>query len=658
MSLRRSTVALTFGVAYCFDRLARACAPRERLTVSQWADRHRWLSSKQSGERGRWSTARNPMLGEIMDVLSAHSSVREVVVMKSSQVGVTEATVNWLGYLIHYNPSPTMVLMPTLESRDSWKLQKLNPLITETEAVRSIMGGIRSRDAANRQDAIDFPGGILFLAGGNSPNSYAQKSVRNLVMDDLDRFPSEVGEEGDPVALARGRLKAFERSKLLLISTPTVKGGSLIEREYEASDRRTYHVPCPACLEPQALRWGNLKWSTTLSAVWYQCEHCGHEIQEHHKPRMLAAGRWVAEHPDIRRRGYHISALYAPIGLGPSWLDLAQEWKGAQGDPALLKTFINTHLGEPWEDQTSSLKPHELAQRAEDVRQRVIPPGCLALTVGVDTQDSWLSVKMLGLGAHHAWIIEWHEIQGDTSRREVWDQLEEYLHTWPVNAWGKILRIRAAGIDSRGHRTEQVRQFVARTSLKVPVFAVQGSTTRINRPIATSASYPDKSRKGKVMRGGYGVWNVGTEHCKDFILGRLASDAGHAPDDRYFRFPSDLPTEYFDGLLSEYYDPERKRYVQKKGARWKRNEPIDTLVYAWAIAHHREVNLGRTRTGRVDPGYWDRLEKMLETGTPDAGSDETPALPVSQVPVPSVLPPRKPAARGSSKAGFVGGWRK
>lgn len=642
---------------YCYQKLAHACKPRDRLTVSGWADRHRWLSSKQSGESGRWRTSRNPVLREIMDCVSVHSPVREMVVMKSSQCGVTEATVNWLGYIVEHAPAPSMVLMPTLESRDSWKIQKLNPLFTETESVRAVMGGIRSRDSANRQDLIDFPGGVLFLSGGNSPNSYAQKSVRNLIMDDLDRFPEEVGEEGDPVALARGRLKAFPRSKLVLISTPTVKGSSLIEREFEASDQRHYHVPCPQCGVLQSLKWGNLQYSKpVLTRAWYECEHCGFEIQEHHKPAMLkeqghgGTARWVAEHPEVKRRGYHISALTAPIGLGPSWLELAHEWIVANQDKAALKTFLNTQLGQTWRDETSSITAHELEKRREDVPMRTIPVGCLALTVGVDTQDKWLAVKLLGWGANGNWVVEYHEITGDTLLDETWDRLEQYLNTPLTNAFGKTIRIRAAGIDSRGHRGEQVRLFIARRSLTIPVYAVQGSTLRINRAIALTASYPDKNWKGKTLRGGYALWNVGTEYCKDYLLGQLVADAERAPDDRAIRFCAGLETPYFNGLLSEYKDPVKKRYVPKKGAQHRRNEPLDTMVYAWAIGHHREVLLGKTRFGRVDPHYWARLEALLEP--PQAAPGEPP-LPEPALPNTG----RRQISGGVKRGGFVNRWK-
>lgn len=653
-------VRLKLDRGYLYRRLAVACKPADRLTVSAWADRHRVLSSKQSGERGKWKTARNPILREIMDCLSVTSPVSEVVVMKSSQVGVTEATVNWLGYIMEHAPAPTMVLMPTLESRDSWKVQKLNPLLTETECVRDILGGLRSRDAANSKDLIDFPGGILFLAGGNSPNSYAQKSVRNLVMDDLDRFPSEIGEEGDPVGLARGRLKAFSRSKLVLISTPTVKDASLIEREYLASDQRRFYVPCPACGEAQSLKWSNLKWNLAAGQVWYECEHCGTCLEEHHKPAMLATGVWKPENPDHRRRGYHLSALYAPIGLGPSWLDLAQQFTLARQDTATLKTFINTDLGETWEDQASSLKSNDLLRRVDDVPLRTIPPSILALTAGIDTQDSWLAITVLGWSASGHRIIDWHEIQGDTTRLEVWDELEVYLNTPLLNAFGKAMRYRGALIDSRGHRGEQVRNFVQRPGLRIPVFAGQGSTTRMGKAIASSPSYPDKTRKGKVLRGSFGLWNVGTEYCKAFLYGALASDADRAPEDRAFQFGQGLEVEYFDGLLSEVYDPEARRYVQKKGARFKRNEPLDTLVYAWAVGAHREVMIGRSRNGKPDPYYWERLEAMLEqrdsmaeNTVSVAGPDETKDSGISSIPAPR-RPDSKQAASSRGRISLSG----
>lgn len=611
-------------------RGAQAIAPRARLSVSQWADLHRWISSKQSGEPGRWRTDRNPELREIMDAFSLDNGVREIWVMKSSQRGVTEATVNVIGYYMEHAPCPLMLLMPTEQERDKWKAQKLNPMLLETEVIRDLLGGLKSRDAANRADMIDFPGGILFLAGGNSPNSYAQKSARVVIVDDFDRFPAEIGEEGHPEGLVRGRAKAFPSTyKLGYISTPTIKDASHIEAGYLRTDRRRYHVPCPVCGHRQRLVWDNLKWDQSrVVPAWaeYECEACGHGIQEHHKPKMLHEGIWVPEKPEIlHKRGYHITALTSPIGLGPSWLSLAQEFLVAKQDPATLKTFINTNLGQTWEDRTNKVNSHELARRAGHYDLRQVPEGCLAITAGIDTQDDWLAVTLLGWGAPlypegpaRLWLLDWHEIrvpQRNTTHAETWDELESYLHHPLVNHAGREMRILAAGIDSRGHRSAEVRAFVQRHSLRVPIYAVQGATTRMNRAIAQAASDVDKNRRGKVLKGGYGVWNVGTEHCKSYLYGRLSADGDLPPQDHIVHFPGGLALDYYDGLLSEVYDPEKRRFVQKPGARHKRNEPIDTLTYAWAIGHHKQVMVGlrNTREGMVnDPGYWARAAGRLE----------------------------------------------
>jgi len=673
--------------AHCYARLTAAVRPRERLSVSQWADRHRVLTTKQSGVPGRWRTAVNPMLQEIMDCLGVASPVREIVVMKSNQVGVTEAMINGLGYIMHHAPGPAMVLMPTLADRDTWKTQKLNPLLQDTPAVRDLLGGLRSRDAANRQDLIDFPGGILFLAGGNSPNSYAQKSARWLFMDDLDRFPAEVGDEGDPVSLARGRVKAFpHKYKLMLVSTPTIMGGSLIEREYLASDRRRYHVGCPHCGEMQPLAWGNVRYDkTAVPPQWayYECRACAEPIEESYKPALLAGGQWIPERPEIKRRGYHINALYAPPGLGPSWLALATEWvalhrsvDGARrgADPAQLKAFFNLHLGEPWEDRTSAVKPHHLAQRAESTPRGAIPPGVLALTLAVDTQDTWLDVTILGWRQWQddgtpGWTpIDWLQIQGDTARMEPWDELERVINQERRNAWGNVVRLHAVAIDNRGHRGEQVRAFVARPGLAAPVYRVQGSTRRQSLIIAQSARDPDRDHKGRAR--GAGIWNIGTETAKDLIYGALSADGDLPPEQRRIRFPDGLPGEYYSGLLSELFNPTTGRYEQRRGAEFKRNEPLDGMVYAIAIGYHRSVQIGqrRQRIARgdgsaqimmvPDAAWWARQAALLEPSDQPADAPPPAAKPAPD-PEPPPPPPRqrpqRPARRGRA---FVDGWRR
>jgi len=591
-------------LSHCLAVLRHAVAPRRALSVSQWADDHRVLSGKQSGERGRWRTARNPMLREIMDCLSSSSRVADVVVMKSSQVGVTEATVNFIGYTMDHQPGPMMVMMPTLESRDSWKVQKLNPLLQETPVIRSLLGGVRSRDASNRQDLIDFPGGVLFLAGGNSANSYAQKSVRYLILDDLDRFPEEVGEEGDIITLAEGRTKAFSRAKRLYISTPTVKDG-LIDRQWQKSDQRRYHVPCPHCGEFQPLVWGGqdiphgLKYTVLPSGeignVRYVCRECGAEIQEHHKPAMLAAGRWISTHPERKSRGYHISALYAPIGLGPSWHDLAAGWHSAQESTATLRAFINTNLGEPWQERGEEIDPLSLLNRLEhypdDMPRRV-------RSIGIDVQKDRIEVSVYDFGAgEESWAVDHLIIAGDTAGHDPWDELADELANIAPDC---------GAIDS-GYNADQVYAFAKSRPWLFVAKGIEGSGKTL-----VESDDDRKRRLRKRRKKGFSPFLVSDEAAKALITQRLRLEAPAPGQARagYLHFPQGdaaFDDEFFAQLTSNRLEEKtiRRRLVRE----WKQTRIRNEAFDCWKLA------LAGLRLSKIDPERR-AAAPMASTGRP------------------------------------------
>lgn len=609
-----SAIALPLNTSDCLGWFARSARPRPARTVSQWADAHRYLSGKQAGERGQWRTARTPFLREIMDCLSAGSPVTDIVVMKSSQVGVTEATVNWIGYVMEHAPAPMMVLMPTLESRDSWKTQKLNPLLQETPAVREVLGGVRSRDAANRQDLIDFPGGVLFLAGGNSPNSYAQKSVAALLLDDLDRFPAEIGEEGDVVLLAKGRTKAFARAKRMFVSTPTVKDESLIEREWNKSDQRRYHIACPDCGHQQPLEFGGedvphgLKWSkvqnadgdTVVRDAWYVCRACLHEIREHQKPALLAAGQWIPSYPHRTIRGYHINALYAPIGLGPSWVDLANEWLHAIASPSTLRAFVNTHLGEPWVEQGNQIDGAGLLVRVEDYPADLAP---LATTVFVDVQKDRLEYTVIDWGGgDEAWTRDHVILPGDTAQQDVWDMLHDDLDAISPDA---------AGIDS-GYNTSQVYAFVRKHKW---AFATKGASGPY-RPLVEDERRR-RQRLRKQRTNGVPVHLLGVDNGKALLFARLKIQT---PGPGFIHFPRApaFDDEYFAQLTAE------KLVTKIRGTRpvgeWvqtrARNEALDCWVGNLAVLRLAGIDLAARAARAVPRETAQTPKKTRERKTP------------------------------------------
>ena len=135
--------------------------PEEPVTVSEWADRYRKLSSKASAEPGPWRTDRTPYLREPMDCLSSESAVQRVVMMFAAQTGKTEAGSNWLGYVIDHAPGPMLCVQPTVEMAKRLSKQRLESMISETPCLAEKIAPARARDSGNTMFSKEFSGGIM-----------------------------------------------------------------------------------------------------------------------------------------------------------------------------------------------------------------------------------------------------------------------------------------------------------------------------------------------------------------------------------------------------------------------------------------------------------------------------------------------------------------
>lgn len=583
-------------------RFAKTKAP---LTVAEWADANRLLSSEGSAEAGRWKTSRTPYLREIMDALSEDSPARKVVFMKSSQVGGTEAGSNWLGYIMSHAKGPVAIVMPTEKSLNDWMSQKFDPMAKDTPAVRDVLASRSNRSGDNSAQRKRFVGGILYAKTAGSTAELKSTSLRYAIADEVDEYDWTT-LQGDPLGLLEVRLTTFHDRKVFIPSTPTMKDASRIEELFLAGDQRRFLVPCPHCQERQALKWTNLRWQKTgrrVMEAWYVCEHCGAEIQEHHKGAMLAGGRWVAENPGAAHRSYHINALYSPIGLGLSWPELAEEWIEAQDDPAKLMRFVNTRLGETWADRSHEVKPNVLAARAEPYALRTVPPGCLVLTAGVDVQDDRLEIQIVGWGrGERCWTVDYHVLPGNPADEALWDRLADYLSATFQNSRGKVLRIEASAIDTGGHHTHAVYAFVRAGRVRRAI-AIKGASTP-GRAILGKPSHQDVNWRGQTVKKGVALYTVGGDTAKHLLYNRITGDADKDPAERKVHFSHELELPFYDGLVAETFNPRKNRWEIKKG---KRNEPLDTWVYACAASHHPELYLHKWKMAD-----WNRLEGMLE----------------------------------------------
>ena len=630
---RRSRTLIAHARVSFYGTLAGALRPRKQLSVSEWADKHRMLSSKASGEPGQWRTDRTPYLREVMDVLSVTSPVQRVVMMFGAQIGKTEAGMNWLGYVINHAPAPMLVVLPTLEVRKRWVLQRLDPMLTETPALKHLVGGKRQRDATNSEDMKDFPGGILVLGGANSPASLASMPIKYVLCDEVDRFPWSVGEEGDPLGLIDERTKTFPRRKVLLVSTPTTKGASRIEGEYLKSDMRQYHVPCPHCGEFQVLAWKHpdgrygLTHLSGSGRVVYTCQECGAHIDEHHKPAMLARGQWIPRHPERPVRGYQISGLYSPLGLGFTWAEIWGKWLDAHGDTDSLKRFINTTLAESWEEAGDSLEDIALIARLEDY-PATLP--VLARTAWVDVQKDRLEMSVVDWGdGEESWLHDHVIIPGDTAQQDVWQALADEVDD---------LGLDAMGIDS-GYNATQVHAFVKN---KKWCFATKGMPGMQRNIVDDEATR--KKRLRKRLRRTTVVEPIGVDNAKALIYARLKQDKP-GPGTVHFPRLGAFDDEYFAQVAAE------KLVTRFRGTRphqeWvqtrPRNEALDCLVGNLAILRIA-VNLPVLRE-RADQGQQVHKATVLALAAAEAATTAAPAQPAPAVQATRPALPARPTPK-------------
>jgi phage terminase large subunit GpA-like protein len=585
------------GAAEILRAWAAGLTPDPDLTVSEWADRHRMLSGRASAEPGRYRTARTPYMREIMDALSPASPHQRVVFMKAAQVGATEAGNCFIGFVMHHAPGPMLAVQPTVELAKRNSRQRIDPLIEESPELRERVKPARSRDAGNTMLSKEFAGGILIMTGANSAVGLRSTPARYIFLYEVDAYPASADEEGDPVSLAEARSLTFaHRRKVFLVSTPTIRGLSRIEREFEASDQRRYHVPCPHCGHVQWLKFERLRWDKGQpDTADYHCEGCDAPIAEHHKTAMLAAGEWraTAEPEDPGTVGYHLSALYSPVGwLG--WARIARAHEAAWGSDEAMRAFRNTVLGETWMETGEAPDWQRLAERRETWAPGTVPEKGLFLTAGADVQKDRIEVDVWAWGRGlESWLVDHIVIEGGPGDPDCWKTLTDLLgRTWAHES-GQHLTIARFAIDS-GFETSAVYAWARQVGFAqvAPVKGLEG----FNRasPV-TGPTYVDATVGGKRLRRGARLWSVATSTFKAETYRFLRQDrptpeeiaAGASFPPGTVHLPSWADTEWLKQLTAEQLVTVKSRRGFSR-LEWQklreRNEALDCRVYARAAA--------------------------------------------------------------------------
>ena len=295
MARRRRLWKKKYQVTEYIRDALRQLQPPEDLTVSEWAEKYRILSSNTAAMPGPWRNDKTPYLKEVMDELLNYET-EEIIFCKCTQIGGSEALLNMLGYIIQQDPSPAMIVYPSDKLAESISENRIRPMLKSTPAIRRVY-----REFQSQKLELQFEGMYLTLAGSNSPSSLASKAIKYLFLDEVDKYPGASSKEADPISLARERTKTFRNSKIYMTSTPTIRTGQIWKALEGADIEKHYFVPCPHCGEFIELKFRQLKWpeekegmtaSERADQAVYVCQKCGCVITDQHKDRMLRFGEW------------------------------------------------------------------------------------------------------------------------------------------------------------------------------------------------------------------------------------------------------------------------------------------------------------------------------------------------------------------------------
>jgi phage terminase large subunit GpA-like protein len=573
--------------------------PPEGMTVSQWADRFRILTSETSPEPGPYRTSRVPYCRAPMDSFS-NAYIEHIVLQWASQTGKTDTFLNCLGYVIDQDPGPALIVMPTEDLGRFISRNRVQPMIEACERLRDKKPD--NPDDYNRLE-MRVGGMVLSVIGANSPASLSHRPVRYLFRDEVCKYPFFAAKEADPMSLSKERVKNFWNKKIFDVSSPTTEVGNITKELNSCDVVFDFHVPCPHCGAFQILKFEQIKWpkKTDLTqeispdeakkTAWYECEACSQRIEDVRKGEMLRNGEWRDRVEDItfdqylldhhpRKIGFHLPAWYSPW---LKWGDCAAEFLSSKDYPEKLMNFRNSWAAEPWVEKYESKTAHELFQNRNETSPLVCPKGTIAITCGIDPGQGGFWVVVLAWRSdmsvhliHYGFLTEWEAI---TSL--VWE------NSYPIEDDSKRMMIWRAGVDTGGGKyerdydtmTEACYDFL-RQHGRGKIFGTKGASTTSGHRVRASLIDRMPGKQGALIPGGISLFLLDSDAFKDAIWHRLQVKEG---DPGRFTFHNEVGSDFIRHLTAE--EKRRDRRGQSSWIRLREaNHWLDACTIAFAMA--------------------------------------------------------------------------
>ncbi|QEH56850.1 terminase gpA endonuclease subunit [Citrobacter portucalensis] len=502
---------------------------------------------------------------------------KKIVLMTSAQIGKTTILNGVLFYKSAIDPGNAGVLQSTAKETTQWLSGKIKPMIDASEEMQKIVTDKNDRNAVNNTSQIQLRnGGFWYFMSLNSPSHLRGKTLPLLLLDEVDAVDTDT-EEGNPIMIAEQRATTFGSDARIFISlTPTGKYGA-INTQYEASDRRKFHIDCPHCGRSHELVWENIKFDWIKhdgksvpdpETARLECPSCNEAISEAQRARALANGNWIVTNPEADTAGFHVSRLYSPMS---SIKSVVQDFKNAY-QTFSLSTFYNTVLGLPFDDLNEDVEISKLNELKTDISIRNIPEDCLFLTAGVDQQQDRLEVTLMGHNERTVYILAHRSFM--TMNAEVIDspaykELLAYVKAPFRTALGRKVPLAWVNVDSsNGRATKTIYRFCSQwTNLK----AIKGASS-VDAPYV-----PTKITK----TGGYELYMIGVNQGKNLVRELLNRSVKSGNTPVRVEISDDVPDDYCEQLMSEELKRSGNtvRWVIKQGG--VRNEGLDCFNYGY-----------------------------------------------------------------------------
>lgn len=595
-------------------------APPPILNVVEWADSYRYLSPESSSVPGKWKTSTvEPARGPMLEVNNPRC--RKITLMTCTQLMKTEFINNVVGYFIHQDPSPMIVMQPTKSLSETWSKERFDKMVRDTPVLSQAVYVKGKTDSDNTIYNKTFPGGQLNIVSAGSPSELASRPVRVTLSDEIDKYPASSGKEGDPIKLIEERTDTFWNSLNIRACSPTIEGMSRIAEEFEAGDQRTYHGKCPHCNQYEELIFEQVKYDEDDidNTTYYECSKCTALWNEVDRINAIANGKYIAKKEFKGHASFKVNKLASP--WNPLSL-LVKKYLDAKDNSEKLKTFYNTQLAETYKLKADSPDHTRLYERREKYNINTVPKEVLFLTAGVDVQGNRLEMEIVGWGSDkQSWSIDYRVLSGQTSTKEPWNLLDKVINETWITEDRRELKILMTCVDT-GFNTQHVYNWL-RTHDVNRVRGIKGSDKL--QMIFGKPSDVELNHNGQRIANATRIWNLGVNLLKSELYSwlKMPIPAEGKDPTGFCHFP-EYEESYFEGLCSEQLVEVRKNgqkvYIWQK--KINRNEPLDCRVYARAASSM--LGIDRYNSEQLFEMFGLVEESVTKTGNIGNGRDEEP----------------------------------